>query len=88
MVSAWVDGTVTLLPFPYLRVGVLRPPVSQAFVGCEGGLGCPSWFVTFFLCLLVLHPFWGWCGLVTGLWPLLRLMGFGLLTPGCAVLTP
>ena len=23
MVSAWVDGAVTLLPFPYLRVGVL-----------------------------------------------------------------
>ena len=22
------------------------PAVSQAFVGCEGGLGCPSWFVT------------------------------------------
>ena len=21
------------------------PAVSQAFVGCEGGLGCPSWFV-------------------------------------------
>ena len=22
------------------------PAVSQTFVGCEGGLGCPSWFVT------------------------------------------
>ena len=22
------------------------PEVSQPFVGCEGGLGCPSWFVT------------------------------------------
>ena len=22
------------------------PAVSQAFVGCEGSLGCPSWFVT------------------------------------------
>ena len=31
-------------------------------------LGCPSWFVLFFLCLLVLHLFWGWGGLVTGLW--------------------
>ena len=28
------------------------PAVSQAFVGCEGGLGCPSWFVILFLCLL------------------------------------
>ena len=30
------------------------PKVSQEFVGCEGGLGCPSWFVILFLCL---HPF-------------------------------
>ena len=22
------------------------PEVSQPFVGCDGGLGCPSWFVT------------------------------------------
>ena len=54
------------------------PTVSQAFVGCEGGLGCPSWFDLLFMCLFVLHPFWGWGGLVTGLWPLLRLLGFGL----------
>ena len=27
---------------------------------------------------VVLHLFWGWGGLVTGLWPLLRLRGFGL----------
>ena len=38
------------------------PKVSQVFVGCEGGLGCPSWFVILFLCLLVLHLFWGWGG--------------------------
>ena len=50
------------------------PKVSQVFVGCEGGLGCPSWFVILFLCLLVLHLFWGWGGLVTGWWPLLRLL--------------
>ena len=50
------------------------PKVSQVFVGCKGGLGCPSWFVILFLCLLVLHLFWGWGGLVTGLWPLLRLL--------------
>ena len=31
------------------------PTVFQAFVGCDGGLGCPSWFVILFLCLLVLH---------------------------------
>ena len=50
------------------------PMVSQVFVGCEGGLCCPLWFVILFLCLLVLHLFWGWGGLVTGLWPLLRLL--------------
>ena len=50
------------------------PMVSQVFVGCDSGLGCPSWCVILFLCLLVLHLFWGWGGLVTGLWPLLRLL--------------
>ena len=50
------------------------PTVSQVFVGCAGSLGCPSWFVILFLCLLVLHLFWGWGGLVTGWWPLLRLL--------------
>ena len=50
------------------------PKVSQVFVGCDGRLSCPSWFVIFFLCLLVLHLFWGWGGLVTGRWPLLRLL--------------
>ena len=38
------------------------PKVSRVFVGCEGGLGCPSWFFILFLCLLVLHLFWGWGG--------------------------
>ena len=43
VVSAWVDGAVTLC---------FWPAVFQAFVGCEGGLGCPSWFVILFLGLL------------------------------------
>ena len=30
----------------------LWPTVSQAFVGCEGSLGCPSWFIILFLCRL------------------------------------
>ena len=50
------------------------PKVSHVFVGCEGGLGCPSWFIILFLCLLVLHLFWGWGVLVTGWWPLLQLL--------------
>ena len=49
------------------------PTVSPALVGCEGGLGCPSWFVLLFMCLFVLHLCWSWGGLVTGLWLLLRL---------------
>ena len=50
------------------------PKVSQVFVVCKGSLSCPSWFVIPFLCLLVLHLFWGWGGLVTGRWPLLQLL--------------
>ena len=75
VLSAWFAGGVPLLPFLYLRVGVLLAEVSPGFVGCEGGLSCPSWFVILFLCLLVLHLFLelGWF-LVTGWWPLLRLL--------------
>ena len=75
VLSAWFAGGVPLLPFLSLRVGVLLAEVSPEFVGCEGGLGCPSWFVKLFLCLLVLHHFLelGWF-LVTGWWPLLRLL--------------
>ena len=50
------------------------PMVSRVFVGCDGGLSCLLWFVILFLCLLVLCLFWGWGGLVTGRWPLLRLL--------------
>ena len=75
VLSTWFAGGVPLLPFPYLRVGVLLAKVSPEFVGCEGGLGCPSWFIILFLCLLVLHIFLelGWF-LVTRWWPLLRLL--------------
>ena len=50
-VVCWVTGGVPLLPFLSLRVGVLLAEVSPEFVGCEGGLRCPSWFVILFLCL-------------------------------------
>ena len=75
VLSAWFAGGVPLLPFLYLRVGVLLAAVSPEFVGCEGGLGCPSWFVILLLCLLILHHFLElvWF-LVTGWWPLLRLL--------------
>ena len=75
VLSAGFAGGVPLLPFLSLRVGVLLAEVSPEFVGCEGGLGCPSWFVILFLCLLILHHFLelGWF-LVTVWWPLLRLL--------------
>ena len=75
MLSAWFASGVPLLPFPYLRVGVLLAKVSPEFVGYEGGFGCPSWFVILFLCLLVHHLFLelGWF-LVTRWWLLLRLL--------------
>ena len=74
-VVCWVCRWVPLLPFLSLRVGVLLAEVSPEFVGCEDGLGCPSWFVILFLCLLILHHFLelGWF-LVTVWWPLLRLL--------------
>ena len=65
VLSAWFAGGVPLLPFPYLRMGVLPAKVSPEFVGYEGGLGCPSWFVILFLCLLVHHLFSG-VGVVFG----------------------
>ena len=64
------------------------PAVSQAFVGCEGGLGCLSWFVILFLCLLS-FTFSGigvaWsqvCGPSCDSW------FWTFLMLGCAVLTP
>ena len=62
VLSAWFAGGVPLLPFPYLRVGVRLAKVSPEFVGCEGGLGCPSWFIILFLCLLAFTFFWSWGG--------------------------
>ena len=64
-----------LLPFPYLRMGVLLAKVSPEFVGYEGGFGCPSWFFILFRCLLVhlLYLELGWF-LVTRWWLLLRLL--------------
>ena len=72
VLSAGFAGGVRLLHFLSLRVGVLLAEVSPEFVGCEGGFGCPSWFVILFLCLLILHHFLelGWF-LVTVWWPLL-----------------
>ena len=57
VLSPGFAGGVPLLPFLSLRVGVLLAEVSPEFVGCEGSLGCPSWFVILFLCLLILHHF-------------------------------
>ena len=62
------DIVVTLLAFPYLRVGkLLDCGVSGVSWLRSCGLGCPSWFVHLFMSLFVLHLFLGWVGLVTGL---------------------
>ena len=75
VLSAWFAGGVPLLPFPYLRVGVLLAKVSPEFVGYEGSFGCPSWFFILFRYLLVHFLFLelGWF-LVTRWWLLLRLL--------------
>ena len=75
VLSAWFAGGVPLLPFPYLRVGVLLAKVSPEFVGYEDGFGCPSWFFILFRYLLVHLLFLelGWF-LVTRWWLLLRLL--------------
>ena len=75
VLSAWFAGGVPLLPFPYLRVGVLLAKVSPEFVGYEGGFGCPLWFFILFRCLLVHLLFLelGWF-LVTRWWLLMRLL--------------
>ena len=96
VLSAWFGGGVPLLPFLYLRVGVLLAEVSPEFVGCEGSLGCPSWFVILFLCLLILHHFWSWGGFWSQVggpscdswfWTLLML-GYTFLTPEPLPLLP
>ena len=76
VVSAWVDGAVTLLPFPYLRVGVLLAYGVSGVCGLRRQSQLPFVVRHPFPVSVVLHLFWG--GLVTGLWPLLRLLGFGL----------
>ena len=73
------DSVITLLAFPYLRVGELLDcgvyGVSE-LRSCS--LGCPSWFVLLFMSLFVLHLLLGWGRLVTGLWPHLQLLCVGL----------
>ena len=75
VVSAWVDGAVTLLPFPYLRVGVLLAYGVSGVCGLRWRSRLPFVVRHPFPVSVGPSPFWGWGGLVTGLWPLL---GFGL----------
>ena len=62
VLSAWFAGGVPLLPFPYLRVGVLLAKVCPEFVGWEAvsaalcgssSFSCVCWSFTFF---------WSWGG--------------------------
>ena len=89
MMSAWFAGEVTLLPFPYLRVGVLLAYGVSGVCGLRRRSRLP---------FVVRHPFpvsvgpspflgLGWLGhrfvappATPGFWTLLML--------GCAVLTP
>ena len=87
--SAWVDGAVTLLPFPYLRVGVLLAYGVSGISGLRRRFRLPFVVRHPFPVSVVLHLFWGWGGLVTCLWPPPATPGFWtLLMLGCAVLTP
>ena len=73
------DSVLTLIAFPYLRVGVLLAWGVYGVSCCEVcSLGCPSWLVLLFMSLFVLHLLLGWGGLVTGLWPCLQLLCIGL----------
>ena len=73
------DSVMSLLVFPYLRVGALLAWGVYGVSCCEVcSLGCPSWLVLLLMSLLVLHLLLGWGGLVTGLWPRLQLLCVGL----------
>ena len=73
------DSVMTLLAFPYLRVGAILAWGVYGISCCEVCiLGCPSWLVLLFMSLFVLHLLLGWGGLVTGLWPHLQLLCVGL----------
>ena len=71
-------GHPAALPFPYLRVGVLLAYGVSGICGLRRRSRLPFVFRHPFPVSVVLHLFLGWGGLVTGLWPLLRLLGFGL----------
>ena len=73
------DSVLTLIAFPYLRVGALLAWGVHGVSCCEVcSLGCPSWLVLLFMSLFVLHLLLDWGGLVTDLWPRLRLLCIGL----------
>ena len=89
MVSAWVDGAVTLLPFPYLRVGVLLTFGVSGVCGLRRRSRLPFVVRHLFPVYVGPSPFLGlgWFGhrfvappATPGFWTLLTL--------GCAVLTP
>ena len=74
VLSAWFAGEVTLLPFPYLRVGVLLAYGVSGVCGLRRRSRLPFVVRHPFPVSVGLSPFLGWGGLVTGLCPLLRLL--------------
>ena len=73
-----VAGAVTLLPFPYLRVGVLLASGVSGVGGLRRRSRLPFVVRPPFLVSVCPSPLLGLGCLVTGLWLLLRLLGFGL----------
>ena len=83
-----VADAIALLPFPYLRVGVFLPSGVSSVGGLRRRSRLPFVVRSPFLVSVCPSPLLGLGWLVTGLWVLLRLLGFGLTMLGCAVLTP
>ena len=71
VVSAWVEGAVTLLPFPYLRVGVLLAYGVSGVCGLRRRSRLPFVVRHPFPVSVGPSPFLGLGWLVTALWPLL-----------------
>ena len=74
VLSDWFAGEVTLLPFPYLRVGVLLAYGVSGVCGLRRRSRLPFVVHHPFPVSVGPSPFLELGGLVTGWWPLLRLL--------------
>ena len=74
-----VAGAIAVLPFLYLRVGVLLASGVSSVGGLQRRSRLPFVVRPPFLVPVCPSPLLGLGWLVTGLWVLLRLLGFGFL---------